>query len=68
LPKVKVLRLNGSDFRWPRLRYFTPKLKKNYRATLTSGGVNRQHDNDWNLFLQMTCMWWREYDGVLLRD
>jgi len=43
---VKFLRLNGSD--GLRLRYFTPKFKKNTRATLTSGGVNLQHDNDWN--------------------
>ena len=43
---VKFLRSNGSD--GFRLRYFTPKFQKFSRATLISGGVNLQHDNDWN--------------------
>ena len=43
---VKFLRLNGSDdFR---VRYFTPKLQKFSSATLISGGVDHQHDSDWN--------------------
>jgi len=43
---VTFLRLNGSD--GLRLRYFAPKFQKFSRATLISGGVNLQHDNDWN--------------------
>jgi len=45
MPKISQ-NLNGSDDL--RLRYFAPKFQKISRATLISGCVNRQHDNDWN--------------------